>query len=335
MSSDHDILLTTSHLTVGYQERRRKLPILEGVNITLKRGELTCLMGQNGIGKSTLLRTLSGVQPPIAGEVLIEGKNIHQLSRTERAKKISLVLTEQLNAGSLTVGEVIIMGRYPFVGLDIRLSAEDQQMIDQAIDQVGVRELLDQQVHKLSDGQLQKVMIARALAQDGDIIILDEPTAHLDLNNRVTIIRLLKSLARDTNKAIIMATHELDLALQTADRLLLVDQEGTLIEGIPEDLVLDSTLDKVFDLKGYDLKTGQYQHEEGRLGNIDLEGEGYAYLWTKNALERVGYRVVDQANVKIKISDASQKLRWKVKQKGEEIDVSSIRNLIANLDRNE
>ena len=113
MTEDNNILLTTTQLVVGYQERRKKLAILKDINISLKRGELVCLMGQNGIGKSTLLRTLSGVQPPITGEVLIEGKNIHQLSRIERAKKISLVLTERLNAGNLTVEDVVVMGRYP------------------------------------------------------------------------------------------------------------------------------------------------------------------------------------------------------------------------------
>ena len=329
MNQDSNILLVTEQLTVGYQERRKKLPILKKVNLVLRRGELVCLMGQNGIGKSTLLRTLSGVQPPMFGEILIEGKSIHHLSRLERAKKISLVLTERLNSGNLSVQDVVTMGRYPFVGLDIRLSDKDQLKINQAIDQVGVRDLLEQQVHKLSDGQLQKVMIARALAQDGDIIILDEPTAHLDLNNRVTIIRLLKFLSKNTNKVILMATHELDLALQTADKLLLVDQNGTLTDGIPEDLVLDGTLDRVFDLKGYDLKSGQYQHDEGDFGKVQLMGEGYAYLWTKNALERTGYRVEKEATIKINVYITANKLAWKITdQDNEETVVRSIQELI-------
>ena len=329
MNQDSNILLVTEQLTVGYQERRKKLPILKKVNLVLRRGELVCLMGQNGIGKSTLLRTLSGVQPPMFGEILIEGKSIHHLSRLERAKKISLVLTERLNSGNLSVQDVVTMGRYPFVGLDIRLSDKDQLKINQAIDQVGVRDLLEQQVHKLSDGQLQKVMIARALAQDGDIIILDEPTAHLDLNNRVTIIRLLKFLSKNTNKVILMATHELDLALQTADKLLLVDQNGTLTDGIPEDLVLDGTLDRVFDLKGYDLKSGQYQHDEGDFGKVQLMGEGYAYLWTKNALERTGYRIEKEAAIKIDVYITANKLAWKITdQDNEETVVRSIQELI-------
>jgi len=332
MNKNDNILLTSNHLAVGYQERRKQIPILENVNISLNRGKLVCLMGQNGIGKSTLLRTLSGVQPPLAGEVSIAGKNIHQLSRIDRARRISLVLTERLNAGNLTVEDVVVMGRYPFVGLDIRLSDLDSQIINQAIDQVGVKDLLDQNVHKLSDGQIQKVMIARALAQDGDIIILDEPTAHLDLNNRVIIMRLLKSLAKDTNKLILMATHELDLALQTADSLLLVQQDGVLTEGIPEDLVLDGTLDRVFDLKGYDLKTGKYQHETGSMGAVQLIGEGYVYLWTKNALERTGYMVKKEAVTKITIDSSQDKLTWKIstQNKQEEV-VDSVLNLIQTL----
>lgn len=333
MDQDENIFLTTEQLTVGYQDRGKQLKILKNVNLVLKRGELVCLMGQNGIGKSTLLKTLSGVQPPISGQVLIEGINIHQLARTERAKKISLVLTERLSSGNLSVEDVVVMGRYPFVGLDIRLSDQDNKVISKAIDQVGIRDLLHKKIHKLSDGQLQKVMIARALTQDGDIIILDEPTAHLDLNNRVTIIRLLKSLSRTTNKVVLMATHELDLALQTADRLLLVDQNGTLTDSIPEDLVLNGTLDSVFDLKGYDLKTGQYQHDQGDLGQIQLTGEGYAYLWTKNALERIGYSVVAVAEIKVSICLSKGKLSWSLsKINAQEKVVDSIITLIDNLD---
>jgi iron complex transport system ATP-binding protein len=331
-NSDDNILLTTNQLVVGYQERRTKLRILEGVNIELKKGELVCLMGQNGIGKSTLLRTLSGVQPPIDGEVKIDGKSIHQLSRIDRAKRISLVLTERLNAGNLTVEDVVVMGRYPFVGLDIRLSDHDKNIIDKSIDLVGIKNLLEQQVNKLSDGQLQKVMITRALVQDGDIIILDEPTAHLDLNNRVSIMRLLKSLTKNTNKVILMATHELDLALQTADRLLLVKSDGTMVEGIPEDLVLDGTLDHVFDLKGFDLKSGQYQHEIGELGKIELIGEGYAYLWTKNALERVGYGVIDGAEIKVSILQSGEKISWELSNNhNSRLLVNSIKELMSKL----
>lgn len=332
MKKGNNILLTTNQLVVGYQERRKQLSILENINIVLKRGELVCLMGQNGIGKSTLLRTLSGVQPPIAGEVLIDEKNIYNISRVDRAKKISLVLTERLNAGNLTVEDVVVMGRYPFMGFDIRLSNQDQGKVDQAIDQVGIRDFLNQNVHKLSDGQLQKVMIARALAQDGDIIILDEPTAHLDLNNRVTIMRLLKSLAGNTNKVVLMATHELDLALQTADRLLLIDQKGALMEGMPEDFVLNGTLDQVFDLKGYDLKSGQYQHQAGSHGNIQLIGEGYTYLWTKNALERVGYELIEKSTQKIVIEDTGDRLSWVFPKAGNQERMYSIQELIAYLE---
>jgi len=332
MDQHKEILLYTENLTVGYYEKKQQLPILKDVNIAISRGELVCLMGQNGIGKSTLLRTLSGVQPPLSGDVLIEGMNIHDWSKVERAKKISLVLTERFGTGNLSVEDIVTMGRYPFIGLDIRLSLVDQEIINQAVDQVGIRDLMNQKAHKLSDGQLQKVMIARALAQDGDIIILDEPTAHLDLNNRVMIMRLLKSLAANTNKVILMATHELDLALQTADRLLLADRDSSLVEGIPEDLVLNGTLDRVFDLKGYDLKTGKYQHETGSMGNVQLQGEGYAYLWTKNALEREGYAIVEEASIRVTIRQSGENIGWAIRNsENPEQEVSSIKELMIKL----
>jgi len=319
-----DILLKTNQLSVGYTQKRKPLPILSGINLSLKRGELVCLMGQNGVGKSTLLRTLSGVQTPLEGYVELDGENIHQLSRIETAKRISLVLTERLNAGNLTVYEVVAMGRYPYIGLDIRLSNEDLDKLDEVIELVGIRTIVEKPIYQLSDGQLQKVMIARALAQNGEIIVLDEPTAHLDLNNRVSVIRLLKSLATTTGKLVLMATHELDLALQTADRLILVDQKGGLSEGIPEDLVLNGTLDKVFDLKGFDLKTGKYQHESGTLGDIQLIGDGYSYLWTKNALERVGFSVVDNGERSIEVMVGDNVIKWQYGKKY----VTSIRDLI-------
>jgi iron complex transport system ATP-binding protein len=332
MNRPKEILLHTKNLTVGYYERKKQLPILKDINIAIGRGELVCSMGQNGIGKSTLLRTLSGVQAPISGDVMIEGMNIHDWSGVERAKKISLVLTDRFGTGNLSVQDIVTMGRYPFIGLDIQLSPIDEAIINWAFDQVGIRELLHQKAHKLSDGQLQKVMIARALAQDGDIIILDEPTAHLDLNNRVMIIRLLKSLAKNTNKVILMATHELDLALQTADRLLLADRNGILQEGLPEDLVLNGTLDRVFDLKGYDLKTGKYQHDTGSLGPIQLLGEGYAYLWTKNALEREGYTLVEVASSRINIKHSNENVQWIISNEdNQHLEVNSIQELILKL----
>jgi iron complex transport system ATP-binding protein len=282
MSSMKPILLRTNDLTVGYDQT-----LFENLNLELKAGELVCFMGANGAGKSTLIRTLAGLQQPIHGSV--NDQHNHRID----IKNMAVVLTEKITAVNMTVRELITFGRYPYLDWTVRLNENDKRVIEESIDKVNVRHLLTKRLHGLSDGQLQMVMIARALAQETPIILLDEPTAHLDLNNRVEVMRLLRSLARQTNRAILVATHELDLALQTTDLIWLAGRNKDIITGIPEDLVLNGTFDSIFQFKGYDLKTGKVQHEAHRGHIIKLVGEGHQFLWTKNALERNGYEVIE------------------------------------------
>lgn len=280
MSSNRTILLRTSDLSVGYDQL-----LFENLNLELYAGELVCFMGANGAGKSTLIRTLAGLQEPQHGSVSGSANNRIDV------KNIAVVLTEKITAVNMTVRELIAFGRYPYLDWTARLTENDRRVIEASIDQVNVRHLLTKKLYELSDGQLQMVMIARALAQETPVILLDEPTAHLDLNNRIEVMRLLRSLARQTNRAILVATHELDLALQTTDLIWLAGKNNDIITGIPEDLVLNGTFDQIFEFKGYDLKTGKVQHEAHRGETIKLVGDGHQLLWTKNALERNGYRV--------------------------------------------
>jgi iron complex transport system ATP-binding protein len=196
---------------------------------------------------------------------------------------------------------------------NIKLTRSDQLSIDNAIELTRIQLLLDKKLFELSDGQLQMAMIARALAQETPILLLDEPTAHLDLNNRVEIMNLLRSLSRTLSKAILIATHELDLALQTADLIWLTDTNKKIRTGIPEDLVLNGSFDEIFRFKGFDLKTGKVFHEPFRNMAVSLVGEGYEYLWTKNALERCGYQVSDNSTISILISKYESGLTWTLK----------------------
>jgi iron complex transport system ATP-binding protein len=216
-------------------------------------------------------------------------------------KKISVVLTDRVNTVNMTVAELVALGRYPYLDWNIKLSDTDKLTIAKAIHDTHIQHISNKKLFELSDGQLQMTMIARALAQDTPVILLDEPTAHLDLNNRVEIMNLLRKLARSSNKAILVATHELDLALQTADLIWLAGNDKKLITGIPEDLVLNGSFDEIFQFKGFDLKTGKVFHEAWRNKSVKLVGEGYEYLWTKNALERNGFSVSDNAEQKIEI----------------------------------
>lgn len=312
---NNDIALSLADLNVGYQLKGEKLTVLQGLNLELKHGELVCFMGPNGVGKSTLLRTIAGVQPPLSGKIEIEETPLQNLTPADLATKISLVLTDRVNAGNMTGRELIGLGRYPYLNWNVNFKKEDLLKIDESIAFAEIEAYADKKIYELSDGQMQKVMIARALCQNTPIMILDEPTAHLDLNNRVAIINLLKDLTRQTGKSVLMATHELDLALQSADRLWLAGFNAPVVSGFPEDLVLNGSIDRVFELKGYDLRTGQLKKKS--LGKkIALEGSGHEYLWTKNALERNGYDIDETGKFRVRIQTTENTISWEIEGEG-------------------
>lgn len=329
------IILTAQALSIGYQQGKQVKVVRDKLELQLRSGELLCLMGPNGAGKSTLLRTLAGVQHPLAGEVLLEGKRLQELDQAQRARHISLVLTETVSAGNMTVLELVALGRYPHTGWGGRLSREDKQLVEQALDDLTISELADRKLFELSDGQRQKAMIARALAQDGSLIILDEPTAHLDLINRLQIMRLLRQLSQRRQKAIVVATHELDLALQSADRLWLLGQhEKGLIEGVPEDLVLNGSLARAFSRSGFhfNIHSGQFVEEVQSYVAVQLSGEEPARLWTRKALERNGYETVSrEAPMRLEVSRKADAYHWHLSTDEHEIAIHSIEELIEKM----
>jgi iron complex transport system ATP-binding protein len=292
------MMIEAKNLSAGYSVKKALWPILSDINLQLQKGELVCFMGPNGIGKSTLLRTLAGLQKPLSGEVI--GID---------AKSMALVLTDRISSVNMTVHELVSYGRYPYLDWKISLSKDDDAIIEKSIQQVRIENLRDKKLFELSDGQMQMAMIARALAQQTPVLLLDEPTAHLDLNNRLEIMNLLRALARNEGKAILVTTHELDLALQTADLIWLATADKKIKTGMPEDLVLDGSFDEVFQFKGFDLKTGKVSHEAHRGIAVQLNGEGYPLLWTKNALERCGYEVVEKSERVITIQ-GKEKITW-------------------------
>jgi iron complex transport system ATP-binding protein len=336
MRAEHPhIILKANDLSIGYQQKKEARVVRKQLQLQLRSGELLCLMGPNGAGKSTLLRTLAGVQPPLAGEVLLNGRALHSLEQAERALHISLVLTEAISAGNMTVLELVTLGRYPHTGWGGRLTSEDKQLVEQALDDLTISELAHRKLFELSDGQRQKAMIARALAQDGSLIILDEPTAHLDLINRLQIMRLLRQLSLRRQKAIVVATHELDLALQSADRLWLMgQQEDGLIEGVPEDLVLNGSLARAFSRSGFhfNMHSGQFVEEIHSCVPIQLSGDEPARLWTQKALERNGYEAVStEANLRLHVSRQAEGYRWQLSSADGEITAPTIEALMAQM----
>ncbi len=236
------MLLSTQHLDIGYGEHL----VQQDLNLQVERGNMICMLGKNGCGKSTLLRTLAGLQNPLGGDVYIADNNINSLNRHQRATLLSLVLTERLSMDNTTVHDVVAMGRYPYSSFLGGLTEKDKKQIADALSAVGIAEKNDCPFNCMSDGEKQRVLIAKALAQQTPIILLDEPTAHLDLNNRIRILLLLRKLVHDTQRSVIISTHELDLALQMADIIWLMAPQNGIETGTPDALIRSGAFQNAF-----------------------------------------------------------------------------------------
>lgn len=221
-------ILTTSNLSVGYSSKKEIKTIATHINLNLKKGELIALIGANGIGKSTLLRTLIGIQPPLSGNIILNGININEYDSISFAQNLSIVLTEKLPPSNLTVFEIIALGRQPYTNWFGNLSDNDISKINEAMELTQITSLAEKKHYEISDGQLQKVLVARALAQDTPLIILDEPTTHLDLLHKVSLFKLLKKLAKENNKCILFSTHDIDMAIQISDEMIIMTDENVV-----------------------------------------------------------------------------------------------------------
>ncbi len=237
------------NLSIGYIAKGNRKIVATGLNAAIKSGELTCLLGRNGIGKSTLLRTLSAFQPKLDGEILINGKAIETYTDKQLSHQIGIVLTEKPDVQNMTADELVGMGRSPYTGFWGTLDQEDHQIVDEAIRLVGIRHLKGRMVHTLSDGERQKVMIAKTLAQQTPIIYLDEPTAFLDFPSKVEMMQLLRRLAVEEQKTIFLSTHDVELSLQLADCIWLMEP-GQLSVGTPRQLAYDGAFNRFMEHDG-------------------------------------------------------------------------------------
>ena len=241
MSTTTKNSIETRNLHVGYQQKKSVTLIQQNISIQFIEGEFVSILGKNGSGKSTLLRTLTGVQEAISGDVIINGKNINSYNFKELSTIISIVLTERLPESQLTVFDLVALGRQPYTNWIGKLEQSDVEKIKWALALTETTALAHRSLNELSDGQLQRVLIARALAQDTQIIMLDEPTAHLDMHHTIKIFQLLKKLSQETNKTIIMTTHEVNLAISSADQLLLLT-EKEVASGKKEALIASNAI---------------------------------------------------------------------------------------------
>ncbi len=292
-------MLELQALDIGYRSRRGNTRVATQINLGLDAGEFVCLLGPNGAGKSTLMRTIAGMQPPLAGRVRVRGRDLREISARDRARLVGVVLTERVTAGLLTSYALVSLGRHPHTKWRGKLTENDHAVIQNAIRMSGAGHLSQRFVSELSDGERQRVMLARALAQQPEILILDEITAFLDLPRRVEMMALLKELAHDSGCAMLISTHDLDLALRYADRTWLIDSEGQIRSGAPEDLVLSGELSETFSDSSivFDPLRGVLQTRQQAGPWIVLDGGASVRReWTQRALERCGFRVRKDPN---------------------------------------
>lgn len=293
-------------LSTGYHNKKGTTIITRDINASLYDRELTCLLGPNGAGKSTLLKTLTAFLPSVEGEIFIEGKPLKDYTDAELAKMIGVVLTEKLAINNMSVDELVGMGRSPYTGFWGHMNAYDKKVVSESIKLVGIENLRCRMVQTLSDGERQKVMIAKALAQETPIIFLDEPTAFLDYPSKVEIMQLLQTLARDQSKTVFLSTHDLELALQIADKVWLIDKTHGVTIGTPEDLALNGDMSRYFHREGvkFDIDSGLFKICHKLDKSVRLIGEGAEYNMVKKALARQGIAVTLDPDAPIAIEAA-------------------------------
>lgn len=330
-------VLKAASIKIGYRFSKKDYQIVaDDLSFTIKAGELTCLVGPNGVGKSTLLRSICGLQPLLAGEIWIYDKKLSEISQIDLAKQVAVVLTSSINVGALRAFDVVALGRHPYTNWSGRMSHNDDSAVMDALLKVDAVKLSDRQFNTLSDGERQKILIARALAQEPHILLLDEPTAYLDLSRRVMLMQMLRSLAHDWGKAILISTHDLDLAMQSSDVIWIMGEDGSMSSGAPEDLVLSGQFEKIFAQQGvkFDNKSGSFLVVTPSETQISLKGTGLPYRWTSHALKRTGYEVIKQpelAQKYVEIIQCADKNIWRLCFDGKTIDCDSIYSLLLTL----
>lgn len=297
MANQH-ITLEGIGLSLGYTKQGKRKELLRDLSFQLYSGELTCLLGPNGVGKSTLIKAILGDLTPWEGTLVLDQQELNSYGIEERAKRIAVVLTNPSYPGNMTVGQLVALGRTPHMNWTGKLGTEDRKWVEQAISDTRLTELKDERLSELSDGQRQKAMIARALAQDGKVLVLDEPTAHLDLINRMEIMMLLREISQKKEKAVLVVTHDLDIALETADRFWLMNCGSPLHRGRPEDILLSGMIQALFPGKNYQFNVARGKVELVQEPiDLSIDGPDEVVYWVKKALLKAGIKKLDQTLV--------------------------------------
>ena len=329
----HTEHLTATKLSIGYSHRGQETCVAEALDLALNAGEFICLLGPNGAGKSTLIRTLAGMQAPLSGSLKLQDQTFHSISPRERARMISVVLTDALPVGMMDAYSLVALGRHPYSGWLGGLNQHDKERIKWAFKAVGAEGLEARQIAELSDGERQKVSIARALAQEAQVMLLDEPTAFLDLPRRVELMTILRNLAHREQMGLLLSTHDLDLALRFADRLWMITTDGQLIQGYPEELAMSGEFARIFANENldWDAERGSFRAHPNPYLKAQIEGYSIHALWTRRALERLGFGIAkpdEKSAFSIQVVETDDHTEWAVARNGKQATHTSIGQLI-------
>jgi iron complex transport system ATP-binding protein len=303
-----DHIVSVRDFAIGHH---REQAILSRINLTVDRGEMVALIGRNGSGKTTLLKSMIGLLAPLEGSCLLDGRPLEEFSLPQRSRQVSFVSSQLIQLPSLTVKELVSLGRMPYTGWTGRLSSQDRLLVSQALGEVQMEAFSERKLDCLSDGERQRALIARAFVQDTSLMVLDEPTAFLDIPNTFDLIRLLRRFV-DAGRSIVYSTHDLETALHCADKLWVI-HNGEILEGAPEDLGLSGLFSELFASSGirYNTETGRFLVPGRSRGKISLEGEqGEPGKWTRNALERLGFQISEKQALNVRIESTSDGLYW-------------------------
>ncbi|MCD6597647.1 MAG: ABC transporter ATP-binding protein [Bacteroidales bacterium] len=330
MNTENDILVL-KNLEIGFRKGRKIIAsLLSGMNVSAGRGELVALIGQNGIGKSTLLKTIVHLHEQLNGEILFNKRDRLDYTAAEFSSLVGFVSTEVIRVGNLTVRDLISLGRFPYTNWLGKLTEDDHGIVDQAMEMVNLLSFADKNLSEISDGERQRAMIARTIAQDTDILILDEPTAFLDLPNRYEVIHLLRHLSEEKGKLVIFSTHDLEMVINEADKIWMIAKDE-LIEGAPEDLVLNGSFNYLFpgSKAVFNKESGSFSYMREGKREIILIGSGTAFEWTKKALKRKSYIPVSNgSSIKIHVDTDKNSVEWVLSIKNKELKVYSIQELL-------
>jgi iron complex transport system ATP-binding protein len=329
----HTEHLTATKLSIGYSHRGQETCVAEALDLALNAGEFICLLGPNGAGKSTLIRTLAGMQAPLSGSLKLQNQTFHSISPRERARMISVVLTDALPVGMMDAYSLVALGRHPYSGWLGGLNQYDKERIKWAFKAVGAEGLEARQISELSDGERQKISIARALAQEAQVMLLDEPTAFLDLPRRVELMTILRNLAHREQMGLLLSTHDLDLALRFADRLWMITTDGQLIQGYPEELAMSGEFAAIFANENldWDAERGSFRAHPNPCLKAHIQGDSIHALWTRRALERLGFEIAkpdEKSALSIQVVELDDHTEWAVARNGNQAKHTSISQLI-------